>query len=434
MRRSGTRWGSAALAATLVLTACKDVLTVSDPQRYTDSDLDSALPAVANGVEGAVHETIDTYVVYQALLADVYEHTGTWQGYDEIDHGRFVYGAVDMDGVMNSLLRARWFALDAEDRFNRVLGEAEAASSPYLAQARLGGALADLYIGQAFCEAPAEPEGTAVPDTEILQKAITEFTTVISTASAAGTPDIATAATAGRARANLLLGNWSAAAADAQSVPDDFEYDAKFNAQSSNWVVTVTTATFNKAAGLQRKWWHLVDEDAGGPTYMHDPWTGEYDTRIPVYFDGSIATDNITPHYSQWKYDLETDDIPMLTGHEMRLIEAEVMWRDGNTSGAMAILNALRANVGLSPLADPTSDTQMRDYILSERFAEMFMTGMRAVDLYRFGLTHDVFAAMDDPERPASGRPTKFSMSDTEALNNPNIADDLAQRCLPRSN
>ena len=434
MRTHGTKWGIAALGAALALTACKDVLTVSDPQRYTDSDLDSALPAVANGVEGAVHEVIDSYVIYQSLLSDVYEHTGTWQGYDEIDHGLFLYGTSEMDGTMNSLLRARWFALDAEDRFNRVMGEAEAASSPLMAQVRLGGALADLYIGQAFCEAPAEPEGPAVPDTEILAKALSEFTAAISTANSAGKPDIAMAATAGRARANLLLGNWSAAASDAHAVPDGFEYDAKFNAQSGNSVVTLTTATFNKAGGLQRKWWPLVDADAGGPTFMHDPWTGEYDHRIPVYFDGSIATDNITPHYSQWKYKVETDDIPMFTSNEMRLIEAEVMMRDGDNAGAMAILNSLRAKVGLSPLPMPTNDTEMRDYLLSERFAEMYMTGMRAVDLYRFGITKEIFAAMNDPERPASGRPTKFSMTDTEALNNPNIEDDLQKRCLPRTN
>lgn len=434
MHIQGTRWGLAVLGVALAVTACKDVLTVSDPQAYTDSDLDSALPAVANGVEGAVHEVIDSYVIYQALLADVYEHTGTWQPYDEVDHGRFLYGTSAMDATMNSLLRARWFSLDAEDRFNRVLGEAEAATSPYMAQAYLGGALADLYIGMAFCEAPADPDGSAVPDSQILQKAIEEFTKTISTANSAGESGIAMAATAGRARANLLVGNFSAAASDAQAIPDGFSYDAKFNAQSGNSVVTLTTATFNKAGGLQRKWWPLIDEDAGGPSYMHDPWTGEYDPRLPVYFDGGVATDNITPHYSQWKYKLETDDIPMLTSEEMRLIEAEVLMRDGDNAGAMAILNALRDAVGLTALPMPANDAEMQDYLLSERFAEMYMEGMRAVDLYRFGITKQVFEAMDDPERPGSGRPVKFSMTDTEAVNNPNIDDDLQKRCLPKTN
>ena len=63
--------------------ACDDILTVSDPQAYTSADLDFALPAIANGVEGTVHEVFDNFVIYQALLADVYQHTGTWSGYDE---------------------------------------------------------------------------------------------------------------------------------------------------------------------------------------------------------------------------------------------------------------------------------------------------------------------------------------------------------------
>jgi hypothetical protein len=422
-----------AIAAAVSIGACGDILTVSDPQRYTSSDLDDALPAVANGVEGAVHEVIDTWVVYQSLLSDTYQHTGTWQGYDEIDHGRFIYGAVDMGAVMNSLLRARWFAESAEERFVNVLGDADAAKSPLTAQVRLGGAMADMIIGVTFCEAPAVPDGPAVSDMDILAQAIQKFTATIAAANAASESDIAMAATAGRARAKLVIGDYAGAAADAKLVPDGFSYDAKFNNQSSNWIVTLTTATFNKAAGLRDKWWHLVDDNTGGPTFMRDPYTNEHDPRKPVYWDGSRSTDNITPHYSQWKYRVETADIPLVHSSEMRLIEAEVLMRGNDYAGAMAIVNSLRANVGLSPIPVPADATAMRDILLSERDAELFMEGMRAVDLYRFGITKEIFAAMNDSERPSVGRPSKFPMSNTEALYNNNIADDLAKRCLPRT-
>jgi len=417
----------------LGLPACDDLLDVSDPQRYTSDDLDTALPAVANGVEGAVHEVIDSWVIYQALLGDTYAHTGTWNGYDEVDHGRFQYGTSAMDDTMNSLLRARWFAGDAEARFNRVLGESDAASSPLMAQVRLGAALADLYMGLAYCEAPGDAEGPAVSDQQLYQLAITGFTNTIATAQAAGAPDIAIAATAGRARAKQMSGDYAGAAMDASTVADDFEYLAKFNQQSTNSVVTLTTATFNQAGGLMQKWWSQVDADANGASYMRDPYTGEFDMRIPVYFDGDVATDNATLHYSQWKYQKETDDIPMLTGHEMRLIEAEAAMRNSDFDGAMGFINDLRDKVGLAPIAVPTTDEEMEEILLSERFAELFMTGMRAVDMHRFGNTRTIFDAMGDAERPGGDRPTKFSMSDTEANLNPNIADDLAQRCLPMS-
>jgi len=428
------KWGiGVAMAAVVGLGACGDLLTVSDPQRYTSTDLDAALPAVANGVEGAVHEVIDTWVIYQSLMSDTYQHTGTWIQYDEVDHGRFIYGQVSTDGIMNSLLRARWFAGSAEERFVNVLGEADAAKSALTAQARLGGAMADLVIGMTYCEAPAVADGPAVSDMEILAQAIKKFTATITTAQAAGSSDIAMAATAGRARAKLVMGDYAGAAADAKMVPDGFSYDAKFNNQSGNSIVTLTTATFNKAAGLRKKWWPLVDN--AGATFMRDPYTNAYDTRKPVYFDGSRSTDNETPHYSQWKYTVETADIPMVHSSEMRLIEAEALMRNNDYASAMAIINAGRTKVGLADIAVPTDATAMRDILLSERDAELFMEGMRAVDLYRFGITKEIFGAMNDPsERPSVGRPTKFSMTATEALYNNNIADDLAQRCLPKTN
>ena len=116
INRKGGILGSILIAVSMG--ACDDILTVSDPQAYTSADLDFALPAIANGVEGTVHEVMDNFVVYQSLLGDVYQHTGTWSGYDETDHGRFQYGTSAMDGTHNSWLRARWFANDAADRIH----------------------------------------------------------------------------------------------------------------------------------------------------------------------------------------------------------------------------------------------------------------------------------------------------------------------------
>ena len=86
MNLSRTKGAMAVAVAVLALGACDELLTVQDPGRYTASDLDEALPAVANGVEGAVHEVFDSWVTDQALLGDVYQHTGTWAGYDDPDY------------------------------------------------------------------------------------------------------------------------------------------------------------------------------------------------------------------------------------------------------------------------------------------------------------------------------------------------------------
>lgn len=421
----------AAAVVAFGMSACGDILTVSDPERYTNEDLDQALEAVANGVEGALHEVVDNWVIDQALLSDEYQHTGTWSGYDEVDHGRFQYGTSSQDGEFNAWLRARWFAQDAEERFLRVMGD-EAANDPLMAQVHMSEGLIDLWLGMSFCEAPAEPSGPAVPDTQILQQAVEKLTRAMATAGAAGTPEYAVAAQAGRARAHLLLGNYSEAMSDAQAIPDDFSYDAVFNEQSSNSVVTLTTKTFNQAAGLMHSWWDRIDL-AEEPGFVRDPWTDQPDRRMPVFYDGDIATDNETPHRSQWKYTQRTSDIPMLHSDGMRLIEAEVLMRQDDFEGATAILNDLRAAVDLDPLDVPADEATMLAYLLTERQAELFMEGMRAIDLHRFGLVGEVFGALNDPERPAADRPTKWPMSDNEATLNPQIENRLEARCLPRA-
>jgi len=442
MKTKTTKTVLMALVAIMALSAC-DLLTVSDPQRYTVKDLyeleegddPDGLRAVARGVEGAVHNAVDVYVVYQALLSDVYQHTGTWSGYDEVDHGRFLYGTSPMNSTQNAWLRAQWFAVEAEDRFKQQLDEGNisvALADQLTAQVRLAGGIADMYLGMGFCESVGEASGSAMTDQQMLQQAVQKLTGAMETAQSAGRLDYAMAAQAGRAQAKLILGDYSGAAADAATIPAGFSYDAVFNQSSNNWVVVVTTKLFNEAAGLMHKWWDQIDI-SDDPGYMRDPWTNEYDMRIPVYFDGEIATDNVTPHYSQWKYNGFTDAIPIVHSDAMRLIEAEAMVASGNFDEALGVLNGLRSAVGLSPLEPTTDRDMMLDYLLSERFAELFMEGQRALDLHRFGLTKQIFDDLGDPERPGSGRPTKFPLTSTEAVYNDKIDDNQNQRCLPSS-
>ena len=416
--------------------ACDDILTVSDPQAYTSEDLDFALPAIANGVEGTVHEVFDNFVIYQALLADVYQHTGTWSGYDETDHGRFQYGTSPLDGTHNSWLRSRWFANDAADRITRVM-EGAAATDPKMAQVKMSEALADLMIGMTFCESPLVASGPVATDQANLEQAVVNFGEAISAAKAANNSEYEYASIAGLAEAHLLLGNYATAAAEAAKVPAGFSYDAVYNEEDYNAIVLLGTKGFNEAAGLMYKWWPKIDKTTTQSSYMRDPLTDEYDPRMPVYFDGEIATDNETPHYSQYKYTLENADVPFLHSDGMRLIEAEAKYRTGDYAGMTTILNALRAAVGMSAFATPTDDATAQSYLLNERFSEHFMEGRRRNDLHRFGLMKSVFAALNggagDSERPAAGRPTKWSMTDTEPTYNANINNDLLQRCLPKT-
>ena len=315
--------------------------------------------------------------------------------------------------------------------------EGAAATDPMIAQVKMSEALADLMIGMTFCESPLVASGPVATDQANLEQAVVNFGHAISAAKAANNSEYEYASIAGLAEAHLLLGNYATAAAEAAKVPAGFSYDAVYNEEDRNSIVLLGTKGFNEAAGLMYKWWPKIDQTTTQSSYMRDPLTDEYDPRMPVYFDGEIATDNETPHYSQYKYTLENADVPFLHSDGMRLIEAEAKYRTGDYAGMTTILNTLRAAVGMSAFATPTDDATAQSYLLNERFAEHFMEGRRRNDLHRFGLMKSVFAALNggagDSERPAVGRPTKWSMTDTEPTYNANINNDLLQRCLPKT-
>jgi len=410
--------------------AC-DILDVSDPQRYTDTDLNNALDAVAAGAEGDLYITMDQFVIYQGLLGDELQHTGTWAGYDDIDHGRFNYANHNAELNMQEMLRARWAADDAERRFEEQLPEGEAATSPLTAQVQTVSAMADLVMGMMFCEAPAEPNGPAVPWETIIAQAEDKFSTALATSQAAGADEWVLVNYAGRARARLYQENYAGAAADAAMITDPtWVKDAEMSINSgrqNNSVVNLITAGNNAAAAVRVKWWDSYDEATRS---LIDPYTSEPDPRKAIWYSGEIAVDGVTDHYSQWKYQELGDNIPFFDYGEMQLILAEAAWQDGDLDGAQDIMNGLRAAAGLSDLPATSDADVVKDYLLNERLAETWMEGHRVVDLRRLGELRGVFEEINDPERPAT-RPEMFSMDDVEARNNTEIVDDAAQRCLP---
>ena len=421
------------------LAGCDNLLDVNDPSRFTDADLDNALGAVAVGVEGELHAAIDNNVNNIEIMSDVMMHSGTWAGWDDIDHGRIDYNNDGRSDGGSGLLRTRFAAQDAQARYTRLEAEGTSISNLLWAQVRVTEGWTDLLLGQWYCEGPADAGTAAITDMQLYAQARDKLVAALTVT---GGSDFEWWARAGIARAELYLGNFGAADAAASAVlagaPAGWSKDAQYQVGTlTNSIVSLSTFGFNHASAIREKWWALVDDSE---LKMNDPLSNsllsldEPDPRVEIRHEaGVLGVDGTTDFFSQWKYQEQGSDIPITHLNEMRLIQAEVAWASGDYTSARTMLNALRTTAGLTPIPDAMADddAEVLTLLMNERFAELFMEGHRMEDIRRHGLVSGLIADGSFDGTVAS-RAVKFPISVSEARENSEMADDASQRCLPR--
>ena len=124
------------------------------------------------------------------------------------------------------------------------------------------------------------------------------------------------------------------------------------------------------------------------------------------------GNDGKTPLYYQMKYADSGADVPLAKGLEMRLIEAEVMLRNGDLTGFLARVNNVRAALGLGPVTAATVQ-EAWSTLDRERFLTLWLEGRRLKDISRF--SNEGLVSFP------SGRVSCFPFGDTEIAGNPNL-------------
>jgi hypothetical protein len=424
-------WGTVAVLAGVA--GCKDLLTVQNPQVFTNEAANAAnlLPAVAAGAEGDMQVSMSALATMSGMLSDEFWHTGTWSDWLDVSRG-VIRKNPPFNGAFtapeNQMLRARGAAESAITRFKNVMGDT-AKTSPLYVTAAMARAWSDLELAMAVCEIPPTAGAATVSDTVIFKQAADSFTAlipIIQAAHFAKTSDRdarLNQAYAGLARASLMIGNYALALQYAQLVPPTFQYDAIYSNNSAfqnNQMANQGNANYNRSFSIRNVWWQYIDTIAG---QMRDPYSGQLDPRVLIGHDNNNArgydrgSDGVTKFFSINKYPSYASPIPLTKAAEMNLIVAEVRWRQGDFPGALQALNVNRSAVGLPPMLMPVAgdvSTQIRDMMLQERFAVLFGEGSRLQDLYRFGLI---------TQRLGPNRATKLPLSRTEQLTNPNIGE-----------
>ncbi|MBW3656408.1 MAG: hypothetical protein KY444_09880, partial [Gemmatimonadetes bacterium] len=220
----------------------------------------------------------------------------------------------------------------------------------------------------------------------------------------------------GLGRAHLNRGNYAAAAAAVAGVPTNFvfriEHSANAFAQNNPVWVLQSAGRYgvsNDEGGTQRP-----DQAATSNTpadtagFTTDEGEGlafraYRDPRVTWFSQGSGFAAGVLLH-RDGRYLDQNADVPLASGVEARLIEAEAQLAAGNTAGWLATLNTLRASAGtliptlypaisdalkaqfpqtLAPLDDPGTPAARVDLLFRERALWMYMTGHRLGDLRR---------------------------------------------------
>lgn len=218
-------------------------------------------------------------------------------------------------------------------------------------------------------------EGAPLTGPAILQRALADF----DSAAAYGTDSsrILSLANIGKARALVDLGQMTNAAAAVAAVATSYSYQAGFSV-SANQINALGFEFVNQYAAVSDR------EGGNGLDFV-----SALDPRVQTTYLG-VSPDGVTPDYVLTSYNgNQAVPMPVATGIEARLIEAEAALSASDATTWLSDLNALRADAaetgvtGLGSLSDPGSDTARISLMFRERAFWLFGTARRQGDLRR---------------------------------------------------
>lgn len=250
------------------------------------------------------------------------------------------------------------------------------ATDPRIGEMEAMSGYAHIVLGEMFCS--GVPLGTpgehAKPQTtvEVLTAGVGKLTSAITNAgSNARARDFASVL---RGRALLDLGQFAQAATAVAGVPTSFSYTT---------LHSMSTAL--QQNGFANYMWNndgLLVSDREGTNGLNFGTAG--DPRVPIEGTGAPSRfDGQTPrYYLKWANSF-TSPMPIATGVEARLIEAEAALRAGDIALWVQKLNAARAPWSMGPVTDPGTAAARVDLMFRERAFALFASGHRLGDLRR---------------------------------------------------
>jgi len=118
-------------------------------------------------------------------------------------------------------------------------------------------------------------------------------------------------------------------------------------------------------------------------SFLSDAETG--DNRLSKVAERSepLTQDGLTGAYAVFRYETDTDPIPMIRNEELILLYAEANITV-NPAEAVTALNIIRESAGLTPYTGSTDTASLVDEMLNQRRYSLFAEGHRWIDMRRY--------------------------------------------------
>ena len=384
------------------------------PIRAEALNTPSALSSLVNGSGRDLAESIN-WVAYTggAVAREIFPAGSTAAFGISVLHQNGKLVDNDGDTWWNFAQRARWTSEDAVTRIKTVLG-ASSANNATLAQALVWAGFSNRHLGENFCEGVING-GAPGPSTVYLERAEANFTEAITVATAANNANLVSTATAGRASVRLLRNNTAGAATDAASVASTFVYRMPYYQNELDQYNRIFWASANQPYRAHTVWNTYIE------TYRRatrDPRV-PYDSSLTILVgDEAVGSLGRVRWYFQTKYPTLASPINLVSGWEMRLIEAEVKLVAGDLDGALTSINGRRTALALAPVT-ATSLAEGWAALKRERGIELWLEGRRLGDLRRWAALSRPGAL--DPKEEIPGRDLCFATPLSEKQTNINF-------------
>ena len=428
MTRIATPVGRSALVGGLVLTlgflaACDTgrLLDVTTPNQVPVEILDQPGNAtlLVNSAIGDFQCAFGSAVVVEALIAG--EMNDAQLGAAQWDYARRtantltngIYGTSGCVGpqglgIYFPLSTARFGADNAVTKLKAWTDAEVPNRTGLLALANLYAGFSYSMLGMSMCEA-AFDNGPAVKQKGMFALAEQRLTDAITAAQTVGADSVRFAALVVRARMRLYQGNTAGALADAQAVPKGFVMNA---------------STSGTASRLYNRVFHVTKQTGfySIPSWALNMTTerGQIDPRSATQLANTNSANNgQTVIYAANKYvSGYAAPMPMAKWEEAQLIIAEIQ----GGAQAVAIINAMRADVGLLPYIGATDATSIKNLVIDERKRVLFLEGLRNYDIERFSIPFNPPVGTAFPVGGGTyGNTTCLPLPDVEKNNNPSL-------------